>query len=405
MSYKCEILADSINEQGHRLTTFKVTYPRIIHAEMLRHRMLSRNVASSRAIPFEKMVKDVQENPFIPIAWQKNHSGMQGTEYLSKTDKFNLSQFVSAMIDTLNNMADRSSKDFKQFEKEVEERVNLITGLLSKYTHLTMTLDEWWLLARDKVVKATSILYVFRVTKQLCNRLLEPFVWTTELVSGTEWKNFFELRCPIYKYKGDIFRSKKDCINSYTFKQGFEEDKNYLTSLSDLEWLQINESQAEIHIQKIAEMMLDAYNESKPKQLDAGEFHIPFGDRIDLISWLDIVNDDGHLDGDLDEQDRLFIIDKLKISTARCARLSYTTLGDNPKIDYEADIKLHDKLLKSKHLSCFEHCARVMSEEEYESFYKGERANKEHTGLDENKGWCNNYRGFIQYRYLVENKL
>jgi hypothetical protein len=45
-----------------------------------------------------------------------------------------------------------------------------------------------------------------------------------------------------------------------------------------------------------------------------------------------------------------------------------------------------------------------MSEEEYESFYKGERANKEHTGLDENKGWCNNYRGFVSYRYLVENQ-
>jgi thymidylate synthase ThyX len=401
MSYKCEILADSINEQGHRLTTFKVTYPRIIHAEMLRHRMLSRNVASSRAIPFEKMVKDVQENPFIPIAWQKNHSGMQGTEYLSKTDKFNLSQFVSAMIDTLNNMADKSSKDFKQFEKEVEERVNLITGLLSKYTHLTMTLDEWWLLARDKVVKAASILCVFRVTKQLCNRLLEPFVWTTELVSGTEWENFFELRCPQYgNDEHGYFKSKKDALR-HLQEKGV--DITNLLKSTDIEWQKINKSQAEIHIQKIAEMMLDAYNESKPKQLDAGEFHIPFGDRIDLISWLDIVNDDGHLDGDLDEQDRLFIIDKLKISTARCARLSYTTLGDNPKIDYEADIKLHDRLLKSKHLSCFEHCARAMSEEEYESFYKGERANKEDPELGENKGWCNNYRGFISYRYLVEN--
>lgn len=30
--YKCEILADSINPQGNRITTFKVTYPRIIHA-------------------------------------------------------------------------------------------------------------------------------------------------------------------------------------------------------------------------------------------------------------------------------------------------------------------------------------------------------------------------------------
>ena len=372
MAYKCEILADSINEQGRRLTTFKVTYPRIIHAEMLRHRMLSRNVASSRAIPFEKMVKDVEKDPFIPIAWQKHHSGMQGTEYIT----------------------DPKIIDFKK-------------GV--------------WVLARNKAIESAKELYenISRaksmsdiqklpdtgVTKQLCNRLLEPFVWTTELVSGTEWENFFELRCPKYHYdlEDKYFRSKKDWLEYY--KKTCIGDVNSNFTLKEEDWFDINKSQAEIHIQKIAEMMWDAYNESKPKQLGAGEWHIPFGDRIDLISWLDIVNDDGHLDGDLDEQDRLFIIDKLKISTARCARLSYTTLGDNPKIDYEADIKLHDKLLKSKHLSCFEHCARVMSEEEYESFYKGEGANKEHTRLDKNKGWCNNYRGFIQYRYLVENEL
>ena len=48
----------------------------------------------------------------------------------------------------------------------------------------------------------------------------------------------------------------------------------------------------------------------------------------------------------------------LKIATARAARISYTTLGDNPKIDYEADIKLHDRLLESKHASPFEHIAQ-----------------------------------------------
>ena len=37
----------------------------------------------------------------------------------------------------------------------------------------------------------------------------------------------------------------------------------------------------------------------------------------------------------------------LKISVANCARISYKTLGDNPKIDYEADIKLHDRLFIS----------------------------------------------------------
>src|SRR6056297_1374969 len=82
MEYKCEIIADSINPQGDRITSFLVTYPRIIHAEFLRHRMLSRNSASSRAIPFKKMIKQVEEDPFIPIAWQKHHTGMQGSEYI-----------------------------------------------------------------------------------------------------------------------------------------------------------------------------------------------------------------------------------------------------------------------------------------------------------------------------------
>ena len=44
--------------------------PRIILAEFNTHRLFSRNSASSRAIPFKKMVQSVLENPFIPIAWQ-----------------------------------------------------------------------------------------------------------------------------------------------------------------------------------------------------------------------------------------------------------------------------------------------------------------------------------------------
>ena len=103
----------------------------------------------------------------------------------------------------------------------------------------------------------------------------------------------------------------------------------------------------------------------------------------------------------------------LKIATARAARISYTTLGDNPKIDYEADIKLHDRLLESKHLSCFEHCARAMSDEEYSRFKKGynysaiyDKNTKSLTdGYGKSAdGWCNNYRGFTQYRYLIENQ-
>ncbi len=397
---KAEIVADSISPQGDRITTYLLTFPRFILAELNTHRVFSKNSASSRAIPFEKMVKMVKENPFIPIAWQKNHSGMQGTEYLSKTDKFNLSQFMSVMIDTLNNMTDRSSKDFKQFEKEVEERVNLITGLLSKYTHLTMTLDEWWLLARDKAVEAASILYVFRVTKQLCNRLLEPFMWHTVLLTATEFENFFELRCPQYVSPVDIHfrhKSKKDVIAAHSNPINLEKFKNF----TDLDWLKINKGQAEIHIQALAEAMYDAMNESTPKELKAGEWHIPFGDRIDESKIVDILSEDGvrgNYWGYKEEMDY-----KIKISTARCARLSYMTFDG--EIDYEKDLKLHDRLLESQHMSPFEHCARAMSDEEYYSYVKGESVSEKgarNRFTNRHYGWCRNFKGFIQYRHLIE---
>ena len=65
------IVADSLSPQGDRLTSVLVTFPRIILSEINTHRMLSKNTSSSRAIPFNKMVEAVQNNPFIPIAWQK----------------------------------------------------------------------------------------------------------------------------------------------------------------------------------------------------------------------------------------------------------------------------------------------------------------------------------------------
>jgi thymidylate synthase ThyX len=352
MSYNCEILADSICN-GSRLTTFKVTYPRIIHAEMCRHRMLSRNTASSRAIPFEKMVKDVQENPFIPIAWQKNHKGMQGTEYWLKGEKY---QFPILGYD--------------------RDAIELNTGLWKQSMAL--------MVSQAKYLNNSG---KGNVTKQLCNRLLEPFAWVTEIISGTEWENFFNLRCPAYECRGRLFKSKRDL-------KVWAEDLMY-NSYSELDWLQINKSQADIHIQAIAELMWDEINLSVPKVLKSGEWHIPFGDNFDnyggqfvqylMKKWQ---NKQAPTDGNLWE--------RIKIATARCARISYETLGDTPKIDYEADIRLHDRLADMKHWSPFEHVAKAMNKDEYNSrLYK---SNGE-------AGWCRNYRGFIPYRHLVEKDL
>lgn len=350
---KVEIVADSINQQGDRLTSLVLTYPRIIHAEMMTHRMFSRNASSSRAVPVDKMIKAVRENTFCPFEFQKSHEGMQGSEYFTGAEK--------------------------------QECVNL------------------WIESAELALQQAEKMEKFGITKQLINRILEPYQYYQVLVTATEWENFFSLRCPQYIFgkatnKPKIWKSKKDAIKDFP---------NWETH-NDLFWRTMNESQAEIHIQALAESMWDAMNESTPKELKAGEYHIPFGDRMDEDKvaelYYEVINNDrpnSHISS-IEET-------KIKISTARCARLSYMTFDG--EIDYEKDLKLHNTLLESQHMSPFEHCARAMSDEEYFNFVKGERYSDGDfedapTRMElGGTGWCYNLKGFISYRYLIDNKV
>ena len=372
---KAKIVADSLSPQGDRLTSLLITFPRIILSELNTHRALSKNTSSSRAIPFNKMVEAVQRDPFIPIAWQKDHKGMQGSEYWGKEDW---------VIDQPN-----------------VSQINVHNCAIGN-----------WLQARDNAVSLAKQLSSKNITKQLCNRLLEPFMWTTMLITATEFENFFKLRCP--NYKDDVVivednrttstvkiqaRSKKEFISKLLKNSMYT-----YTSLSDLDWLEINTSQAEIHMQALAEAIYDAMNESTPKRLNPGEWHIPFGDKMNEISILTIV--DNYNISDM--QNDLIEKAKIKIATARCARLSYMTFDG--EIDYEKDIALHDRLLADGHMSPFEHCARAMTDYEYESFIKGKLVFIDEIEdycieepLYKYKGWCNNYCGFIQYRYMIDN--
>ena len=341
MSYKCEILADSLSAQGHRLTTFKLTYPRIIHSELMTHRVFSRNAASSRAIPVKKMIEYVRNNMFTPLAVQKAHKGMQGSDYFEGV--------------------------------ELEQAKQL------------------WIESAELALQQAEKMEKFGITKQLCNRLLEPFMYHTVLVTATEWENFFELRCPKYHkpYETIYYRSKKDLLNSLP-----DVDAKIIKKEStNIDWLQRNKGAAEIHIMDLAEKMWDVYNESEPKQLGEGEWHIPFGDNINEEILFDMLLNFPILDGEIASPvfDTDIIDAKIKVATARCARISYETLGDNPEINYEKDIKLHDDLLAMKHFSPFEHCCVVPSEQEYNEARKGNET-----------GWFYNLKGFKQYREIIE---
>jgi len=340
---QAKVIADSVNKQGNRITTIICIFPRYILAELNTHRMFSRNSASSRAIPFNKMVESAEKTPFIPMAWQKDHKGMQGNEYI--TDKNHLDVIVSDWLEARDyniKQAKRLSGGFQIEPGKPDEMEDC-------------------------------------VTKQLCNRLLEPFIYHTCIITATEWENFFALRCPQYELFSEnmpmSFRSKKD-LNKYVEKVG---DDPY--NLTDLEWLQINKGMADIHIMALAESIWDVMNESTPKELKAGEWHIPFEDKIILPSPIPI--DEGYT---LEEGVN---IRKVKIATAMCARVSYTVVGEEGKEpNHDNDIMLHDRLSKSGHWSPFEHCAKCMGDNF--PVYKNM--------------WSGNFRGFIQYRKMFNNE-
>lgn len=111
---------------------------------MLTHRLFSRNSASSRAIPVEKLIKLIRENPAGPVYWGKNQRGMQSEALL---------------------------------ENEAVKNAQA----------------EWYVAMEDAIKHAEAMLKI-GVHKQLANRLLEPFCHMTTLLSATEFGNFFNLR-------------------------------------------------------------------------------------------------------------------------------------------------------------------------------------------------------------------
>lgn len=138
-----KIIADSI-ANDIRLVTMELCYPRFIHSEVMTHRMFSRNASSSRAIPIEKMMLQVLDNPALPISWGENKPGMQAGIQLDGWG-----------VSTCKNI---------------------------------------WNNARLDAIKSTKYLAEQGLHKQVANRLLEPFQYIKVIVTATEWDNFFNLR-------------------------------------------------------------------------------------------------------------------------------------------------------------------------------------------------------------------
>lgn len=241
--WEAKIILDSIAPCGQRLTTMQWTYPRWIHSEVNTHRALSKNAASSRAIPIDKMIKMVEENPAIPIYFGRNQKGMQAVEEIENKEK-----------------------------------------------------AEWqWRRGAKKAVLQARRLQKLKLHKQHVNRVLEPYMWMTTLLTGTDyaWDNLFLLR---------------------------------------------RHTDAQPEFKYIADMAYDVRQNNQPEKRNR---HLPFIDTVDELRFPN-------------EPTALFMI-----SAARCARLSYLTqdgIRDYSK-DLELAEKLLNGSDGIGHLTPFEHQA------------------------------------------------
>ncbi len=115
---------------------------------------------------------------------------------------------------------------------------------------------------------------------------------------------------------------------------------------------------AQQEIQVLAMNMKEAIELSTPNRLDIGQWHLPY----------------------IREEERDLPIDLLvKVSTARCARVSY--LSHDGFRDIDKDLALHDTLVKEGHMSPTEHVATPAVSDRY----------------------YGNFKGWIQYRKHIEH--
>lgn len=145
MAFEVKIIKDSVSREGKNLTTMQLKYPRFIHAEFMTHREFSRNASSSRAIPVDKMIQMVRDEPAMPIHWGRNQPGMQANVELIGQDRLDA--------------------------------------------------ENAWRMAANKAADLAEAMRDMKLHKQVANRILEPYQWISVVMSSTQWANFYGLRC------------------------------------------------------------------------------------------------------------------------------------------------------------------------------------------------------------------
>jgi len=160
--YYAKMICDSVSQEGKRICTLEIRYPRFILAELNTHRMISKNTSSSRAIPISKMIDSVSNKPAMPIKWGLNQAGMQ-----AKGDGESKPAYIAA-----------------------------------------------WAQGANLAVETAKNLQDLGLHKQISNRVMETYAFVTTVITSTTWDNFFNLRIhpaaqPEICYLAELI---KDCM-------------------------------------------------------------------------------------------------------------------------------------------------------------------------------------------------
>lgn len=299
--FNATIVKDSVTEFGNRLTTMEWTYPRFIHAEIMTHRDRARNAASSRAIPWPKMSEKIMDDPVVPLDWPSEQRGMQGGNSIPK---FMQRLAKDIWLDVRDHSVGHADMlhyigiEFRRQYVEARDKKAFLDYHGLDHEPTDTELDSW---------------SEIRIHKSLPNRITEPWMWITVVMTATEWTNLWRLRV--------------------------HED-------------------AEIHFQYIAGLAKKAMDESEPKLLNHGEWHLPYVDQAEI---------------DRDNEGSIHLKpDWRQVSTARCARVSYLT--HDGKREPLKDLELFEKLVTGSgfgHWSPHEHVATPATPDVRSGPYKG----------------------------------
>jgi hypothetical protein len=256
--YTAEVIADSISLDGHRITSVKVIYPHAVHKDMLRHRAHNRNVESFRAQPPEKLIENLRNGgAFRPDAFAIRVKGMGQGEEIAEREE-------AAYI---------------------------------WHTHVMQTVEH-----------AEAFLEM-GIAKQQVNFLLQDLCPLTEIITATDWENFFALRMELKDDGTPVARPE---------------------------------------VYKTAEAIKNSIDASRPIKLNYGQLHLP------------MLTDHEWRFNDHAGNDHFWIY----VSAGRCARISFGDFKwheEDPQVSYARA----QKLLQSGHMSPFEQQARPFSKKRW----------------------------------------